>query len=274
MTGRGYTGRKLCVALLVVLGVLFTFLSGTYQVKANAVLKGQIQRAIVAPFDGFILNSDVRAGDVVQAGDLMAAFDDRDLALERLNWVSQKQEYLFEYNRALGSRKRAEAKVYEARVTQAEIQLELLDQQLARTRLTAPFDGVVVSGDLSQSIGGSRKRGEVLFEVAPLDAYRLTLLVDESQITDVRVGQQGKFLAASLPDAPFSFEVSKITPVARAEEGKTVFEVEAMVLHSTAQLLPGMQGLGKINAGERNLLWIWTRSFGHWLRLHLWSLFD
>ena len=61
---------------------------------------------------------------------------------------------------------------------QIDAQLELIDAQLARMRLTAPFSGVVVSGDLSQSLGSPVEHGQVLFEVAPLDAYRVILEVE------------------------------------------------------------------------------------------------
>ena len=51
----------------------------------------------------------------------------------------------------------------------------LTGQQLERMQIMAPFDGVVVSGDLSQSLGSPVERGDVLFEVAPLDDWRLML---------------------------------------------------------------------------------------------------
>jgi hypothetical protein len=33
-----------------------------------------------------------------------------------------------------------------------------------------------------------------------------------------------------------------------------------------------MEGIAKIEAGERSLLWIWTHSLFDWLRLWSWSL--
>jgi multidrug resistance efflux pump len=200
----------------------------------------------------------------------MAALDDRELALDRLNWVSKKQEYVFEYNRALDSRNRAEVSIYKARIAQADVQLEMLDQQLQRAKLVAPFAGYVVAGDLSQAVGSSVRRGEVLFEVAPLDAYRLNLLVDESQLGHVEVGQSGQFLTSSLPSTPFEFVVTKLTPIAQALDGRTVFTVEAVIPEQVALLRPGMKGVAKIQAGERSLMWIWTRELSHWLRLWLW----
>ena len=41
---------------------------------------------------------------------------------------------------------------------------------------------VVVSGDLTQSLGAPLERGQVMLELAPLDAYRVTLQVDERDI--------------------------------------------------------------------------------------------
>ena len=69
----------------------------------------------------------------------------------------------------------------------------------ARTRLSAPLDGLVVSGDLSQSLGAPLERGDVLFEVGPLDGYRIMLEVDEREVAQVRPGQQGDLALSGLP---------------------------------------------------------------------------
>ena len=71
---------------------------------------------------------------------------------------------------------------------QVQSEMALLDDQLAHTRVLSPFDGIVVSGDLSQSLGSPVEKGKVLFEIAPLDSYRIVLEVDERDIADVRVG--------------------------------------------------------------------------------------
>lgn len=164
-----------------------------------------------------------------------------------------------------------------AQIEQAKARSALLAEQLARTRLQAPFDGVVVSGDLSQSIGAPVSRGDLLFEVAPLDSYRVILKVDERDIAAVEPGQRGRIALAGLPRQPLPVAVTKITPVAVAEEGHNQFRVEAGLdapPAATLELLrPGMQGIGKIDIGERNLFWIWTHRLGHWLRLWWWSWF-
>jgi multidrug resistance efflux pump len=51
-----------------------------------------VQRAAVAPFQGYVADAPVRAGQTVAAGDLLATLDDRDLALERVRWASEQEQ--------------------------------------------------------------------------------------------------------------------------------------------------------------------------------------
>jgi hypothetical protein len=130
---------------------------------------------------------------------------------------------------------------------------------------------VVISGDLSQSIGAPAERGQVLFEIAPLDAYRVVLQVDEREAAEIAVGQRGKIALSAFPSRPFSFVVRKITPVSAAREGRNYFRVEAALDQAPAQLRPGMEGIGKIEVAQRRLIWIWTHPAVDWLRLFVWS---
>ena len=271
LLGPRHFGRKLSafgVAALVAAGWLAT---GPYQAVAEARVEGRIQRALVAPFDGFVGDAPVRAGDIVAEGQELARLDDRDLTLERLNRVTERQQRQLAYDRALGGRDRAEAGIARAQIEESDAQIELLDGLIERARLVAPFAGVVVAGDLSRSIGSTVRRGEVLFQVAPLDAYRVLLGVDESQIADIQVGQRGSVLTTSLPTEPFAIEVEQITPVAEARDGRTVFQVEANLESPSAALRPGMEGIAKIDIGERRLVWIWSRTLIDWLRLKAWT---
>src|SRR5207237_9047193 len=102
---------------------------------------------------------------------------------------------------------RSASRVRAEQVAQAEAQLNLTDEKLARTRLVAPFDAVVVSGDLSQQLGAPIDQGKVLFELAPLDAYRVVLQVDERDISYVELGQSGELALTGLTGATLPFKV-------------------------------------------------------------------
>ena len=77
---------------------------------------------------------------MVRAGDTLATLEDRELSLERLRWVTERQQRVFEHDRALASRQPATINVVKSQIDQADAQLRLIDEQIARTKLTAPFD--------------------------------------------------------------------------------------------------------------------------------------
>lgn len=270
-TGPLHMKRKLAACMLLFSVVFFSVADGEYVVGANASLEGMIRRQLVAPFDGYVESSAHRAGDTVRVGQVLATLDQRDLQLEYLRWSSQGEQYAAQYQEALAKSDRVQGSITLAQLNQAKAQMQLLAEQLARASIKSPFDGIVVSGDLSQSLGSTVKRGQPLFEVAPLGGYRMVLEVDESDIADVRVGQHGQLMLAALPGRAFPLTVTHITPVSVSRDGKTFFRVEAGVGQADPKLRPGLEGVGRITLGERKLIWLWTHRLLDWVRLAVWS---
>jgi len=269
--GPRHPGVKLIVASLCALVVGLGLWQSDHRVSAPTVVEGATQLASVAPFDGFIAEALVRAGDTVRKGQLMARLEDRDLLLERASRIAELGQAQRKFQVAQAQRDRGSMGVLSAQAGQAQAQLALVDEKIGRARLLAPFDGVVVSGDLSQIIGTPVQLGQTLFEVVPTKGYRVVMKVDDRDIAWVEVGQPGELVLSSLPDRALPFTVSSVTSVASQEDGRNVFRVEASVQGTPAQLRPGMEGIGKAVVGERSLLWIWTHGFVDWLRLALWS---
>jgi biotin carboxyl carrier protein len=179
LVGPRHGGFKLIFLLLAAILGFLIFSTGDYRISAITRLEGQVQRAVTAPFPGYVRDAGHRAGDTVKAGELLARLDDRDLRTERVRLLAQRDQYGKQHREAMAKRDRAQISVISSQIDQAEAQLAMVDEQLARTDIVAPFDGVIVSGDLTQSLGAPLERGEVLFEVAPLDSYRVVLEVDE-----------------------------------------------------------------------------------------------
>jgi RND family efflux transporter MFP subunit len=255
------------LALLVI-----TLVHVDHRVSARTTIEGATQIAAVAPFDGFVAEGLVRAGDTVRRGQPLARLDDRDLRLERSRWQSEREQLQRRYQVAMASADRGAMGVFAAQINQAEAQLTLAEDKLSRVLLTAPYDGVVVSGDLSQLIGAPVEQGKLLFEVAPLEAYRVVLQVDDRDIGRLAVGQGGDLVLSSQPGRPMPFTVRSITPVSAQHDGRNVFRVEAHLdAADLARLRPGMEGVGKVTVGRASLLWVWTHGFVDWLRLALWN---
>jgi multidrug resistance efflux pump len=262
---------KVGVALSGVLLIWLSLTTATFRISIDSVLEAEIRRSIVAPQQGYIAAAHVRAGDLVQEGDLLATLDDQELLLEQRKWQSQRAQLLKEYRKALAEFDRAEVAILHAKRAQAEAQLRLVDQQLARATLMAPFSGLIVRGDLSQVLGSPVTRGEVLYEVAPTDAYRVVLKVDDRDIGFVSMGQRGQLKLSGIPDKSINITIDRLTPVSSTEGKRNYFRVEAVMDSHSDLMRPGMEGISKIEIGREKLLWIWTRRLVNWLRLFVWN---
>lgn len=258
------------LAAVLVLALL-VFLPVSYRVSAKTVTEGETQRVTAAPFEGFLAASFVRAGDIVAKGQPLAQLDDHDLRVERAKWASERDQYDNKLREAMAGHDLTAMQVVGAQLREAQAQLDLLDDKLARVKMLAPYDGVVVTGDLSQQVGTPVEAGKKLFEIAPLHSYRIILQVDERDIGQVRVGQTGDLVMTGLAGDPMPFTVAKIMPVATAQDGRNFYRVEARLKQDSPLLLPGMEGVGKIGAGDRKLGWVLLHSLLDWLRLNLWS---
>jgi len=271
IVGPEHVVLKLIVGAVAAAAIFLLVARGEFRVAADAEVEPAVRRAAVAPFDGFILSAPARAGDTVSEGQLLGTLDPRDLRLEHAKWESELGQAAKLHRAAMADHDAPTIEIQASAMAEARAELERVEVRLAQTEIRAPFDGVVVAGDLTQRLGSPVQQGETLFEVAPLEAYRVRLDVDEKDIAYVRVGQEGTLVLAALPEESFPFEVTKITPVSKAEEGRNTFRVEAQLSDAPERLRPGIGGVGKIETGPQRWAWIWGRDVVDWVRLKLWA---
>jgi multidrug efflux pump subunit AcrA (membrane-fusion protein) len=270
IAGRGHARWKLGAAVLLLGVAVLTLMPWEHRVSARALVEGAEQRAAAAPFKGFVESAPVRAGARVRRGDVLATLDRKDLNLEQVRWQSELEQSEQKYRDALARRERPAIVQLAAQVRQAQAQLALVEEKLARSSIVAPIDGLVVTGDLSQMLGSPVEAGQTLFEVAPADDFRVVLHVDERDIGYVQAGQTGSILLSGRVGEPLAIRVVNVTAVSEVREGINGFRVEASLDARPASLRPGLEGVGKIDAGSRSLGWIWFHPLLDWIRLAAW----
>jgi hypothetical protein len=268
----GNAAAKTGIALAAAIVLALLFVPVQYRIGAQARIEGSIQRALVAPSDGFLRQVYARPGDAVKENQVIAELGEEDLRLERRKLESELTQHENAASAALARSDRTQFVINQAKADEVRAQLSLVDAQLSRTRIVAPFDGIVIKGDLSQSLGAPLRRGDVLLTVAPAHQFRLLIDVDERDISGVRPGQNGSVALGALTDRALKFEVVRVTPVASTREDRNVFEVEGKFNETASMLRPGLQGVAKIDAGYRPLAWIWTHRLVDWVRMTLWSV--
>ena len=269
--GRPRLKAGVAAGVAVLLGL--TLVPVQYRVGAQARIDGAVQRALVAPADGFLRQVYARPGDAVKADQVLAELAQEDLQLEQRKWQSELTQHENAASSALARADRAQYVINQAKADEARAQLDLAERQLSRTRILAPFEGVVIKGDLTQSLGAPVRRGDVLLTIAPAKQYRLVVEADERDVSALQSGQHGYVALGAFSDRTIGFHIKTVTPVATTREGRNFFEVIAELegAGSMPGLRPGLQGVAKVDAGSAPLAWIWTHRLIGWLRLTLWS---
>ncbi|MEQ6248042.1 GAF domain-containing protein [Sulfitobacter sp. HNIBRBA3233] len=266
--------RKVGLKAILILAALGGWLAWNtvlpFQITADARVEGQIRRVVASPMDGYVASASAIPGDIVAEGDILASLDDRDLRLEIARWTTVRAQRQREYETALAERDRAAIGISATQISQADAEIALLEERLDRTEMRAPFDGVVLSGDLDQSVGAPVSRGQVLYEIAPIDSYRIVLSVDERDLALVEDGLTGEVVLTALPGQRIRIETGSVTSVAGVEDGRNVFRVDARLGEQSAVLRPGMEGIARITVDDRPLPVIWTHRLRSWARMAIW----
>jgi len=256
-----------CFALL-----LSFIIPVTHRVSADAYIEASDRQVLVSAQDGFILSAHARAGEIVEEGDLLATLDAKNLNLAAEKWRSEKAKNQQEYAQALAIHDRSELSRLRADVQRIDAEISLIEQQLSRSEVRAPFKGVLLHGDWTQSLGAPVATGDVLFEIASAEKYRLVLEVDEHDIGYIQPDQLAQLRMASLPTSVWEAELGDVLPVAVSEKGHSAFRVPANISGDATALRPGMEGIGKVSVGKRSMFWVYSHSLFDRIRYFAWKV--
>ena len=132
-------------------------------------------------------------------------------------------------------------------VGQAQANVDLYDAQLAKTVITAPVDGVVLTRVAEP--GSVVNPGGVMLTLGRLDELTITVYVPEDRVGEVLLGQVATVTVDSFPGESFNAVVTFIASQAeftprnvQTVEGRknTVFAVKLKLTDTAGKLKPGM----------------------------------
>jgi multidrug efflux pump subunit AcrA (membrane-fusion protein) len=154
---------------------------------------------------------------------------------------------------------------------QADARLAIIDHRLAQTKIRAPFDGVVVEGELREKLSSPVQVGEALFKIVQLRDLFGQLQVDERDVSYLQAGFVGEIAFSSRPSEKYSVLVDRFEPVAEVRSEGTIFLLRAQIDAAPQDWWrPGVGGICKIHAGKRSILWVATHRLVEVIRLWTW----
>jgi membrane fusion protein (multidrug efflux system) len=233
-------------------------------VKNTALATGPTITGSVQPERRADLRADVQAivlqvlkenGDPVRKGDLLVRLDSTAisdalasaeaasrtaaLALDQ----SQRQLERMKTLRTSGMTSAAAMEDAEIRrnATQSELEgakarVQLARQQMQRTEVRAPFDGIV--SDRKVSAGDTAQMGKELLKVIDPASMRFEGMVSADHIGSVKAGQTASFRVNGYGEQEFTGKVRRVNPAANA----TTRQVEVLV-DFTGKEQPKLAGL-------------------------------
>ena len=236
-------------------------ITGTIQPERRADLRAEVQAVVLQ-----VLKEN---GDSVRHGDLLVRLDAtaiRDAlasaeASDRAARLSFEQaQRQFERMKTLRGSGMASAQALddaEGRRNTAQSDLEaakarlvLARQQLARTEVRAPFDGVVTERKVSP--GDTAQLGKELLKVIDPRSMRYEALVSADNVGDVKVGQKVHFRVNGYGDREFEGRVRRMNPAANP----TTRQVEVLVdfVGDDQPKLAGLYAEGRLETRTTNSL--------------------
>ncbi len=255
--------KILAIAIvLVLLGLLI--MPVRFPVKVDATVEPVLRRVVPAQFDGILKESMVKPGDLVKKGDLLALMDDKQLRWKQAELIASRDKAIRQRDLAMADPR---APVASAQMSQLEadgidLELKLLAFKQENLELRAPFDGMVLVGDLDRAQGIPVNQGDVLFEIGPVNQMITELMIPAYDISLIEIGDEVSVRLSSFPGENWNTKITKIRPQAESIDGKTIFVAEANLVLSSADgpvLRAGMKGRASVRGDEAPLAWVITR---------------
>lgn len=242
-----------------------------FKVRSSFELRADQAVYLPAPFEGFLAEVLVVPGEAVEKGQVLLRLDTRDLHLEEVAALADLERFQRERDRAHADNELATFRITAAQVDQAEARLQLIRHRLSQSELKAPFDGVLIEGDLRERIGSPMRLGDPLMRIARLDRLYVQLDFDQRDAPEVQDAAEVRLAVSGRPGERVPARLTAVEPRALAKDGRTVFPARAEVEGDPPDWLrPGMTGVCRIEAGRHSPLWILGRRTVDFLRVQLW----
>ncbi|MDQ3699081.1 MAG: efflux RND transporter periplasmic adaptor subunit, partial [Gemmatimonadota bacterium] len=236
----------------------------TTQLHSGPLISGSLEpewsATVRAEVAGAVLQTSAEQGERVGRGALLARIDDaaiRDAYLSARSAVgsaevsaslaqrnAERSETLAGAG-AIADRDveaaRSQAAAATAQLADARARFALAEQQLAKTRVRAPGNGVVSAREVQA--GDVVQPGSAMFTVVDPTRMKLEASVPAAEIAAVRVGDPVEFTVTGYERA-FSGRVERINPVADPATGQV--RIQVGVPNTGASLVGGLFAQGRV----------------------------
>lgn len=155
--------------------------------------------------------------------------------------------------RAAFEQARAQVNSAQAQIHQQTAALKNTQVNIGRSVIRSPVDGVVLTRKIEpgQTVAASFSAPELFTIAEDLSKMKIELAVDESDIGQVKAGQNVSFTADAFPDRQFKGVVEQVRMAATTTNNVVTYPVVVTVDNSDGTLLPGLTVNAEIEVSKR-----------------------
>lgn len=234
------------------------------RVSADGELKAKSQVDISAETIGRVRKIFYKEGDFVKKGSLLIELDDiqaqanYELAKAQLKQAEQVFKRIQSlYDKGLISEENFETA--ELNYQSAKARYDQTLDAYQKTKIYAPISGKIMKLNIEEGetavMGTMNYAGTVLATIADMSRLIAVVKIDETEVPQVKMGQEAEVIADALVDSVFKGIVTKvglmpITSITTTEK-VTDFEVEIELENFSSNLRPGMNVKAEIITNKK-----------------------
>jgi RND family efflux transporter MFP subunit len=265
--------RRLMIALAVSAGLFLIFCPLPMRVAGDATIVSTHSAQVQAGVDGVVKDVHVREGQFVKQGSVLANLEDWNYRADLAAAQGKYEEAMATMNRALAQNDGTLAGNERTKVDYLRAEVARAREQLDRTSIKTPIDGVVATPLVENSVGRRLAHGDTFAEVIEVSPITADVAISEQDAALLRSGEPASIKLESFPLRTFRGDVTVVSPQSQVEADQRFFVARVRVPNSDGSIRPGMQGQGKVSVGWHPAGYVFFRGTAMWIWGKLWSWF-
>ena len=263
--------RMLLVSAAVLVVIFLAAFPLPLRVDGAAVVAPAHSAKIQPEVAGLVKQVDVREGDKVAQGAVLARLDDWQYRLALAAAQAKYETAISAMDQALASNDGTEAGIQRVQADFWKAEVARDQQLLERTLLRTPIAGRIATPHIEDFVGLNLRPGDTFAEVVDTSHADVDVAIDEADIGRVRAGQNSAVKLEGLPNHIFHAPVTVVSPIAGISGGERFFYARLTVPNDDGSIRAGMLGRGKISTGWSPAGWVLFRRPVMWLWSKVWS---
>jgi len=232
------------------------------------------QSVLIQPeVEGVVQRVNVREGDAVNAGTVLATLSDWQYKAQLAAAQAKYETAVSQMNRSLNDNDGGEAGIQRIQADFWASELARARERLDRTQLRSPINGVVATSHVEDLVGRKLMPGDTFAEVVDTSRAIVDVAIDEDDVLLLHAGEKASIKLDGFPTRTFHGVVTVVSPRSQVQGTDRFFFARVLVSNPDGAIRDGMQGRGKVVTGwspagkvlfRRPAIWIWSK---------LWSWF-